>query len=99
MHTRLWNAAFRTLIQTRVSSVSARLAIPPRMHTHTEDRTLGEALSRNPVFERLCGALHLNNQHEGLALFIAQERVTLFIQGNEMHFEMGGVGDDPNDHS
>src|SRR5436309_11675575 len=98
MHTRFGHAALRTLVQTRISSVSRRFTIPPRMDSHAEDRPLWKAFSRNAIFECLRGTLHLNYPDERLAFLIAHQSVPFFVQGNEVHLEVGGVGDGANDH-
>src|SRR2546426_8588073 len=93
MHARFGRLALRTLVQTRISSVSARFTIPPRMDSHTEDRPLWKAFSRNAIFECLRGTFHLNHPDERLAFLIAHQSVPFFVQRNEVHLEVGGVGD------
>src|SRR5215510_4191885 len=97
MHTGFGNAPFRTLVQTRVSSVSTRFTVPPRMDSHAEDRPLWKALAGNAVFERLCGTFHLNHPNERLAFLVAYQSITFFVKGNEVNLEVGGVGDDAYD--
>src|SRR5688500_7711712 len=92
-------AALGTLEQARLSSVSRRLAIPPRVEPHAEDRSLWEALAGNAILECLRGALHLNHPDERLAFLVAHQRTPFVVQGNEVHLEVGGVGDDANHHA
>src|SRR5205814_6953941 len=99
MHPRFGHAALRTLVETRISSVSRRLTIPPRMNSHAYDRPLWEAFFRNAIFERLPRTFHLNHPDERLAFGIAHESVAFFIQGNEVELEVGSVGNCANDHA
>src|SRR5262245_53418533 len=99
MPARLGLGALRTLEQARLASVPGGLAIPSWMEAHAEDRALWEALLRDAVFVGLPGALHLNDPDEGFAFAVADERVALLVQRNEVHLEVGGVGDHANDHS
>src|SRR5712692_10409581 len=98
MHTRFGHAALWTLEYARISSVSGRFTIPPRMDSHADDRTLLEAFQRNALFECFPGAFHLNHPDERLAFLIAHQGVPFFVQRNEVKLEVGGVGDYSNDH-
>src|SRR2546427_495737 len=99
MHTRFGRAALRTLEDTRISSVSGRFTIPPRMDSHANDHSPWEAFQCNALFECFPGTLHLNHPHERLAFLIAHQSVPFFVQRNEVKLEVGGVGDYANDYS
>src|SRR2546430_5159788 len=98
MHTRFGRAALRTLEDTRISSVSGRFTIPPRMDSHANDHSPWEAFQCNALFECFPGTLHLNHPDERLAFLIAHKSVPLFVQRNEVKLEVGGVGDYANDY-
>ena len=97
MHTRFGDIALRTLEHTRISSVSGRFTIPPRMYSHTNDGTPWEAFQRNPLFKCFAGALHLNHPYERLAFLVAHQSVPFIVQRNEVKLKVGGVGDHAND--
>src|SRR5207302_1821118 len=99
VHTRFRCAAFRTLEYPGIAPVSGRLAIAPRMDSHTNNCSAREAFQRNSLFECFAGTFHLDDPDEGLAFLIAHQSVTFVVQGDEVKFEMGGVGNDANDHT
>src|SRR5438876_4757892 len=99
MHTRFRRAAFRTLEYARIASVSGRLAVAPGMDSHAHDRAARKAFQRNSLFECFAGTFHLNDPDERLAFFIAHQRVAFVVQRNEVKLEVGGVGNDANDHT
>src|SRR5207249_10436487 len=99
MPTRSDDPAPLTLELTRFSPVSGRFTIPPRLYSHTDDRTPWQAFQRNPLFECFPGTFHLNHPYERLAFLVAHQSVPFFVQRNEVKLKVGGVGDHANDHS
>src|SRR5438034_10897027 len=83
MHTLFGHASPGTLEYTRISSVSGRLTIAPWMDSHADDRTSWEAFQCNTLFECFPSTLHLNDPNERLALLIAYQSVSFFVQRSE----------------
>src|SRR4051794_5072191 len=99
MQSRFGHTAHRTLVDSRISSVSRRLTIPPRMDSHTDDHALWEAVLGDSLLEGFPGTLHLNHPDKRLAFFVAYQSVPFLVQGDEVELEVGGVGNDANHHS